>query len=51
MKEAVRRAAIDSAALDGSIFSEAMQTSLPANVGRHGWLLAGLDENPAGYTQ
>ena len=50
MKEAVNRAGIDSACLDGSIFSEAMQTSLPANVGRHGWLLAGLDENPAGFT-
>ena len=50
MKEAIKRAGIDSSKLDGSIFSEAMQTSLPANVGRHAWLLAGLDENPAGYT-
>lgn len=50
MKEAVTRAGIDSARLDASIFSEAMQTSLPANVGRHGWLLADLDENPAGFT-
>ncbi|MDD5167834.1 MAG: thiolase family protein [Syntrophales bacterium] len=50
MKEAINRAGIDSSKVDGSIFSEAMQTSLPANVGRHGWLLAGLDENPAGYT-
>ena len=50
MKEAVNRAGIDSSKLDASIFSEAMQTSLPANVGRHGWLLAGLDENPAGFT-
>ncbi len=50
MKEAVIRAGIDSSQLDTSIFSESIQTSLPANVGRHGWLLAGLDENPAGYT-
>jgi acetyl-CoA C-acetyltransferase len=50
MKEAVARAGIDSSKLDASIFSEAIQTSLPANVGRHGWLLAGLDENPAGFT-
>lgn len=50
MKEAVNRSGIDSSKLDGSIFSEAIQTSLPANVGRHGWLLAGLDENPAGFT-
>ncbi|AET68502.1 acetyl-CoA acetyltransferase [Desulfosporosinus orientis DSM 765] len=50
MKEAVARAGIDSLKLDVSIYSEAMQTSLPANVGRHGWLLAGLDENPAGFT-
>jgi len=50
MKEAVARAGIDSSQLDASIYSEAMQTSLPANVGRHGWLLAGLDENPAGFT-
>ncbi len=50
MKEAINRAGIDSSKLDASIFSEAMQTSLPANVGRHGWLLAGLDENPAGFT-
>ena len=50
MKEAVNRAGIDSSSLDASIFSEAIQTGLPANVGRHAWLLAGLDENPAGYT-
>ncbi len=50
MKEAVARAGIDSAKLDASIYSEAIQTSLPANVGRHAWLLAGLDENPAGFT-
>lgn len=50
MKEAVARAGIDSSKLDASIYSESMQTSLPANVGRHGWLLAGLDENPAGFT-
>lgn len=50
MKEAVARAGIDSAVLDACIYSEAMQSSLPANVGRHGWLLAGLAENPAGYT-
>ncbi len=50
MREAVTRAGIDSAQVDASIFSESIQSSLPANVGRHGWLLAGLDENPAGYT-
>lgn len=50
MKEAVIRAGIDSAELDATIFSEAIQTGLPANVGRHGWLLTGLSEKPAGYT-
>ena len=50
MREAVSRAGIESAQLDASIFSESIQSSLPANVGRHAWLLAGLDENPAGYT-
>ncbi|MDR1617181.1 MAG: acetyl-CoA C-acyltransferase [Syntrophomonadaceae bacterium] len=50
MKEAVERSGIDSSEFDASIYSEAVQTSLPANVGRHGWLLAGLDENPAGFT-
>lgn len=50
MKAAVERAGIDSGKLDASIYSEAIQTGLPANVGRHGWLLAGLDENPAGFT-
>ncbi|NLU49918.1 MAG: thiolase family protein [Syntrophomonadaceae bacterium] len=51
MKEAVKRAGIDSSVLDVVIYSEAKQSSLPANVGRHGWLLAGLDENVAGFTQ
>ncbi len=50
MKEAVARAGIDSAKFDASIFSESIQTSLPANVARHGWLLAGLSEDPAGFT-
>jgi acetyl-CoA C-acetyltransferase len=50
MKEAVVRAGFDSSKLDICIYSEAKQTSLPANVGRHGWLLAGLDENPGGFT-
>lgn len=50
MKAAVERAGIDSGALDMSIYSQSMQSSLPANVGRHAWTLAGLDENPAGYT-
>lgn len=50
MKEAVARSGIDSAQLDACIYSEAIQTSLPANVGRHAWLVAGLDINPAGYT-
>ena len=50
MKEAVARSGIDSSEYDCSIFSEAVQTGLPANVGRHGWLLAGLSEDPAGFT-
>ncbi|KUG03435.1 3-ketoacyl-coa thiolase [hydrocarbon metagenome] len=50
MKEAVARAGIDSAKYDASIFSESIQTSLPANVARHGWLLAGFSEDPAGFT-
>jgi len=50
MKEAVARAGIDSAKYDASIYSESVQTSLPANVSRHGWLLAGFSEDPAGFT-
>lgn len=50
MKAAVERAGIDSGALDMSIYSQSMQSSLPANVGRHAWTLAGLSEDPAGYT-
>lgn len=50
MKVAVERAGIDSSALDMSIYSQSMQSSLPANVGRHAWLLAGLSEDPAGFT-
>lgn len=50
MKEAVSRAGIDSSQLDIAIYSEAKQTSLPANIGRHGWLLAGLSEDTAGFT-
>jgi acetyl-CoA C-acetyltransferase len=50
MKAAVERAGIDSSALEMSIYSQSMQSSLPANVGRHAWLLAGLSEDPAGFT-
>lgn len=50
MKEAVVRAGVDSAKFDASIYSESIQTSLPANVARHGWLLAGFSEDPAGFT-
>jgi len=50
MKTAVERAGIDSGALDMCIYSQSMQSSLPANVGRHAWTLAGLSEDPAGYT-
>ncbi len=50
MREAVNRAGIESGKLDTCIYSEAKQSSLPANIGRHAWLLAGLDENPGGYT-
>lgn len=50
MKEAVARAGIDSADIDLCIYSEAKQSSFPANVGRHGWLLAGLSEDTGGFT-
>ncbi len=50
MKAAINRAEIDSGALDMSIYSQSMQSSLPANVGRHAWTLAGLSEDPAGFT-
>ncbi len=50
MKAAVERAHIDSGALDLCVYSQSMQSSLPANVGRHAWTLAGLSEEPGGYT-
>lgn len=50
MKEAVARSGFDSSEFDACIYSEAKQSSFPANIGRHGWLLAGLAENPAGFT-
>ncbi|MGI6412824.1 MAG: thiolase family protein [Syntrophomonadaceae bacterium] len=50
MQEAMNRAGFDSKELDVCIFSQALQSSFPANVGRHAWLLAGLAENPAGWT-
>jgi acetyl-CoA C-acetyltransferase len=48
-KEAVNRAGIDSALIDLVIYGQAMQSSFPANVGRHAWLLAGLDQDVAGF--
>jgi len=50
MKAAIDEAGIDSGELDMSIYSQSLQSSLPANVGRHAWTLAGLSESPAGYT-
>jgi len=50
MKAAVEEAGLDSGALDMSIYSQSLQSSLPANIGRHAWTLAGLSEDPAGYT-
>jgi len=50
MKEAMARAGFDSAEIDICIYSEAKQSSFPANVGRHGWLLAGLSEDAGGFT-
>jgi acetyl-CoA C-acetyltransferase len=50
MKAAINRAGIDSGALDMSIYSQSMQSSFPANVGRHAWTLAGFSEDPAGFT-
>jgi acetyl-CoA C-acetyltransferase len=50
MKAAVEEAKIESGALDISIYSQSLQSSLPANIGRHAWTLAGLSEAPAGYT-
>ena len=50
MKAAINRAGIDSDVLDMCIYSQSIQSSLPSNVGRHAWTLAGLSENPAGYT-
>jgi acetyl-CoA C-acetyltransferase len=50
MKEAISRAGFDSSKVDICIYSEAKQSSFPANVGRHGWLLAGLSEDAAGFT-
>lgn len=48
-KEAINRAGIDSALFDMIVFGQAMQSSFPANVGRHGWLLAGLDQDVCGF--
>ena len=50
MKAAIERACVDSSALDMSIYSQSMQSSLPANIGRYAWTLAGLSEDPAGFT-
>lgn len=50
MKAAINRAGIDSGALDMSIYSQSMQSSFPANVGRHAWTLSGFSEDPAGFT-
>jgi len=50
LKAAITDAGIDSANVDICIYSEAKQSSFPANVGRHGWLLAGLAESTAGFT-
>jgi len=50
MKGAMGRSGIDSSQLDLCIYSEAKQSSFPANIGRHAWLLAGFDENPGGFT-
>lgn len=50
IKEAVARAGFDSSELDLCIYSEAKQSSFPANIGRHAWLLAGLSEDPGGFT-
>lgn len=50
MKEAINQAGIDSAQLDLVVYSEAKQSSLPANIGRHAWLLAGLNEDVGGFT-
>jgi len=50
MKEAVARAGIDSNDIDISIYGQAMQSSLPANIARHGWLLAGFSEKAAGFS-
>ncbi len=50
MKAAVECAGIDSGALDMSIYSQSMQSSSPANIARHAWTLAGLSEDPAGFT-
>lgn len=48
-KEAINRAGIDSALIEMIVFGQAMQSSFPANVGRHGWLLAGLDQDVCGF--
>lgn len=50
MKAAVEQAGIDSNSLEMSIYSQSMQSSLPANIGRHAWTLAGLSEDSAGFT-
>ncbi|MGI6453951.1 MAG: thiolase family protein [Syntrophomonadaceae bacterium] len=50
MKAAVERAGLDSSEIEISIGGQGLQSSLPANVARHGWLLAGLSEDTAGFT-
>ena len=51
IKETMDRAGIDSSELDICVYSEAKQSSFPANIGRHAWLLAGLDDQKvAGIT-
>ncbi len=50
MKATIEEAGLDSGALDMSIYSQSLQSSMPANIGRHAWTLAGLSEDPAGYT-
>jgi acetyl-CoA C-acetyltransferase len=49
-EEAIKRSGIDSSDLDGSIFSEAMQTSLPANVGRPWMAFGRAGRESAGFT-
>ncbi len=50
IKAAVERAEIDSQEIEISIAGQGLQSSLPANIARHGWLLAGFNENTAGFS-